>query len=289
MDLNKYAALFLAESREHLTTCNRLLLDWEREPGSTEAVAGLFRAIHSLKGMAATMGYGRLADLAHRTEHLLDADPRLGVRRPGRESWTSCSRRSTRWSGGSTRRPPAPMEDFDPGDLPAALEAAAAATAPAPAKSGARKGKKPAESAAPVPAAASLPMPDFGEEAGRVVRVEIRPDAPLLGARAHLALRRAEQLGKVTGVMPPAANFDVQGFDGRFTFRLGRPGRRIADYRGHRGRGRDRQRRGGRRHRPDRRMADPDGGRARGGGAVRPQRADPGRPPAPRRADESGR
>ena len=73
MDLNKYAALFLAESREHLTTCNRLLLDWEREPGSTEAVAGLFRAIHSLKGMAATMGYGRLADLAHRTEHLLDA------------------------------------------------------------------------------------------------------------------------------------------------------------------------------------------------------------------------
>ena len=73
MDLNKYAALFLAESREHLTTCNRLLLDWEREPGSTEAVAGLFRAIHSLKGMAATMGYGQLADLAHRTEHLLDA------------------------------------------------------------------------------------------------------------------------------------------------------------------------------------------------------------------------
>ena len=38
-----------------------------------------------------------------------------------------------------------------------------------------------------------------------MVRVEIRPDAPLLGARAHLALRRAEQLGKVTGVMPPAA------------------------------------------------------------------------------------
>jgi hypothetical protein len=66
-------------------------------------------------------------------------------------------------------------------------------------------------------------MPEFGEEAGRVVRVEIRPDAPLLGARAHLALRRAEQLGKVTGVMPPAANFDAQGFDGRFTFRLDAP------------------------------------------------------------------
>ncbi len=72
MDLSKYAALFLAESREHLSTCNLLLLEWEREPSATEPVGGLFRAIHTIKGMAATMGYAGVADLAHRMENLLD-------------------------------------------------------------------------------------------------------------------------------------------------------------------------------------------------------------------------
>ena len=73
MDVSKYAALFLAESREHLTSCNQLLLDWERDPSAVQPVGGLFRAIHTIKGMAATMGYGGVASLAHATENLLDA------------------------------------------------------------------------------------------------------------------------------------------------------------------------------------------------------------------------
>ena len=39
---------------------------------ATEPVGGIFRAVHTVKGMAATMGYGRVADLAHRMENLLD-------------------------------------------------------------------------------------------------------------------------------------------------------------------------------------------------------------------------
>ena len=73
MDVAKYAALFISESREHLQAMNQLLLAWEREPQATAPVEGLFRAIHSIKGMAATMGFTPLADLAHRGENLLDA------------------------------------------------------------------------------------------------------------------------------------------------------------------------------------------------------------------------
>src|ERR671923_1422274 len=72
MDLSQYAELFLAESREHLSACNQLLLDWERSPANPAPVGGLFRAVHTVKGMAATMGYGRVTDIAHRTENLLD-------------------------------------------------------------------------------------------------------------------------------------------------------------------------------------------------------------------------
>src|SRR2546430_6659256 len=72
MDLSQYAELFLAESREHLSACNQLLLEWERTPANAAPVGGLFRAVHTVKGMAATMGYARVTDIAHRTENLLD-------------------------------------------------------------------------------------------------------------------------------------------------------------------------------------------------------------------------
>src|SRR5579859_6565276 len=68
----KYAALFLAESREHLRACNQLLLAWERDAAASEPVNGLFRAIHNIKGMAATLGYAAVADLAHRAESVLE-------------------------------------------------------------------------------------------------------------------------------------------------------------------------------------------------------------------------
>src|SRR6266576_3508831 len=79
MDLSQYAELFLAESREHLSACNQLLLEWERNPAAREPTSGIFRAVDTVKGMAATMGYARVADLAHRAENLLDA-----LRRGGR-------------------------------------------------------------------------------------------------------------------------------------------------------------------------------------------------------------
>src|SRR5712691_2556398 len=76
MDLSQYAELFLAESREHLSACAQLLLDWERRPEAVEPVAAIFRAVHTIKGMAATMDYQRVADLAHRIENLLDLQRR---------------------------------------------------------------------------------------------------------------------------------------------------------------------------------------------------------------------
>src|SRR5205809_904704 len=72
MDLSQYAELFLAESREHLSACNQLLLEWERKPTELGPVGGLFRAVHTVKGMAATMGYARVTEVAHRFENLLD-------------------------------------------------------------------------------------------------------------------------------------------------------------------------------------------------------------------------
>lgn len=72
MDLSKYADLFLTESREYLSAMNHHLLELEREPGAEEPVRAIFRAVHTVKGMSATMGYAAVTDLAHELESVLD-------------------------------------------------------------------------------------------------------------------------------------------------------------------------------------------------------------------------
>jgi len=71
VDNSKYAALFLTESQEQLLEINNALLDLER--GESDAsVARLFRAVHSMKGMSAAMGYNSVAELSHEMETLFD-------------------------------------------------------------------------------------------------------------------------------------------------------------------------------------------------------------------------
>lgn len=207
MDLSKYAALFLAESREHLSACNRLLLEWEREPASTGEVGGLFRAIHTVKGMAATMGYAGLSELAHRLENLLDALRRRAAA-------------------------PSPQEFqllFRSVDALTASVEGAVADASGPAERGLLEELDAATSALggaltttaehPVPGRASGAFVALSQEA-RPVQVVLRRDAVMRGARAALVLQRAEGLGAVSAVRPAPSHFDSQDFDGRFAFRL---------------------------------------------------------------------
>jgi two-component system, chemotaxis family, sensor kinase CheA len=79
MDMSRYRALFFSEAREHLTSMARLLIDLEKNPEDRTAVDALFREAHSIKGMAASMGFERTAELSHALEDLLD-----NLRRTGR-------------------------------------------------------------------------------------------------------------------------------------------------------------------------------------------------------------
>jgi len=71
VDTGRYAKLFLSESRESLSEINNALLELERGGGEA-AIARLFRAVHTLKGMGGAMGYTSVADLSHELETLLD-------------------------------------------------------------------------------------------------------------------------------------------------------------------------------------------------------------------------
>ena len=71
MNTKRYAELFRAEARERLGEMNTSLLALERGEGA-DRVAELFRAVHTVKGMAAAMGYAAVRDLSHALETLLD-------------------------------------------------------------------------------------------------------------------------------------------------------------------------------------------------------------------------
>ena len=72
MDMSQYRDLFLTETREHINNLNKLVVILEQEPDNRETIDALFREAHSIKGMAATMGFDRTARLSHHLEDLLD-------------------------------------------------------------------------------------------------------------------------------------------------------------------------------------------------------------------------
>ncbi|MFH2145001.1 MAG: chemotaxis protein CheA [Candidatus Omnitrophota bacterium] len=72
MGVEQYRALFVAESEEHLQIMNNAVLSLEKDPGSAEILNEIFRSAHTLKGMAATMGFEALAKLTHKMEDVLD-------------------------------------------------------------------------------------------------------------------------------------------------------------------------------------------------------------------------
>lgn len=70
MDVSQYLEIFTEETKEHLQTLNEQLLVLEKEPDNSETINEIFRAAHSLKGMAGTMGYKRMQRLTHDMENV---------------------------------------------------------------------------------------------------------------------------------------------------------------------------------------------------------------------------
>ena len=68
----EYLDVFLDESQEHLQAINDNLLKLEQTPNDLSIVGEVFRSAHTLKGMAATMGFEDLAHLTHNMENVLD-------------------------------------------------------------------------------------------------------------------------------------------------------------------------------------------------------------------------
>jgi two-component system chemotaxis sensor kinase CheA len=201
VDNLQYAELFLTESREHIAGVNQALLELERGPsgsGATAAVAAIFRAVHTIKGMAATMGYAIVAELAHELETVLDR-----VRRGDLAIDTVLMDVLFRATDVLEHAVEAAVAGRDgeihATDLVATLHAFGVAKT----------------TAGDATWTVSAPEGD-----GTLVRVRLAPDTPLRGVRAFIIIQTAAKLGEVTSTEPSLDEIQADGFDTDFAFRL---------------------------------------------------------------------
>ncbi|HBE80489.1 MAG TPA: chemotaxis protein CheA [Firmicutes bacterium] len=71
MEVSQYLSVFIDESQEHLLTLNQSLLELEHDPENSAVLDKIFRAAHTLKGAAATMGFNKMSNLTHAMEDVL--------------------------------------------------------------------------------------------------------------------------------------------------------------------------------------------------------------------------
>lgn len=71
-DLTQFYQIFFEEAGENLDQMEQMLLNLNLETADDEELNGVFRCAHSVKGGAATFGFGDVAELTHQMESLLD-------------------------------------------------------------------------------------------------------------------------------------------------------------------------------------------------------------------------
>lgn len=187
MDLRQFHDLYLSETQEHLRLLNRSLLALERDEGGA-ALAEAFRAAHTIKGMAAAMGHGAVAGLAHDLEdHLGRFRDAAGAPLPEAVDALLTEADALEAAMLAVTEPAAPDLDSDGWtDAPRVAPTAAHMV--------------PVRPTGPVPAGTAL-----------IARVRLAADAPIKAARAMLITRSLASRPDVLGSEPFEFDDDFPG------------------------------------------------------------------------------
>ena len=217
MDSGQYAELFLTESREHVSAINHSLLELERGVGGDEPVGAIFRGVHTIKGMSATMGYSGVASLSHELETLLDVVRKGGCTVDAR--LMDLLFRAADLLERAIESAVSGVAAVDVTPMVAQLKAEAGRGTPAYSSLAVTSelpivtatGEYPigmtnefpiamtSEFAIPVPGGWTAPAP---AGPGRLVRVRLVEGTPLKGVRAYLVIEAAKKLGEVGAIAP---------------------------------------------------------------------------------------
>ena len=223
---NQYMDMFLDESHEHLQSLNEGLLRLEENMEEIDAVNDIFRNAHTLKGMSATMGFAKIAELTHEMEDVLDLvrKSQLKLNEDIMDTLFKCldSLEQMVDSVGNGE-----AEDVvDVSDLVAKLSSISKGT-PAPAADGAAAAAPAAAAPAGEAAAgATLDLDDIdldvmkkAKEAGMNlfhIKVTLMETCVLKAARSVMVMHALDEVGDVLKSIPPAEDLEQEKFERSF-------------------------------------------------------------------------
>lgn len=227
MDTNQYMEMFLEESREHLQSLNDGLLALENDPEEVSVVNDIFRNAHTIKGMSATMGFTKIAELTHDMENVFDllrkeqmkVNPDImdtlfktidsleqmieSVGSGGPEDVVDITSFASKLSALASGKS---ISEAEPAPAPAAEAAPAAAAAPA--------------------AGASIEYSDTDKDVileaanggmhAYHIKVTLATGCVLKSARTYMVMNSLDQIGEVVKSVPPAEDLEQEKFDQSF-------------------------------------------------------------------------
>ena len=224
---NQYMDMFLDESHEHLQSLNEGLLRLEENMEEISVVNDIFRNAHTLKGMSATMGFAKIAELTHEMEDVLDLvrKEQLKLNEDIMDTLFKCldSLEQMVDSVGNGE-----AEDVvDVSDLVAKLSSISKGTPPpaaAPAAGGAAAA--PAVGDASGGAGSDLGIDDIdldvmkkAKDAGMNVfhvKVTLMESCVLKAARSVMVMHALDEIGDVIKSVPPAEDLEQEKFERSF-------------------------------------------------------------------------
>ncbi len=237
MDVSQYLEIFLDETKEHLQSLSDQLMNLEQDPENMDTINEIFRAAHTLKGMAGTMGYKRMQNLTHDMENVFSEIRNGTFKADGNmvdilfqcldalEEYTENIQNTSDEGTNENEHLIKALNDI------LDSKGGSGVTVEAP---------TPAAAAAPAPAAAEAPVADSAKEKWRDIKlgdtektvlseavkmgkkamgitVYVQESCILKAARAFLVYKALEELGETIVSVPSAQDIEDEKFDFDFS------------------------------------------------------------------------
>ena len=228
MDVSQYLEIFLDESNEHLQTLSDQLIILEKEPENTDTINEIFRAAHSLKGMAGTMGYKRMQNLTHDMENVFSEvrNGNMEVNSNLVDVLFQCLDALETYVDNIRETQDEGTDDNEP--IIKALNAFIASEGKENAAPAAKKEEAPAATASAAPADdKDMPLADFEKNAVNEalkknlhvykIKVSVDENCILKAARAFLVFKNLEGHGDIIKSEPSVQDIEDEKFDFDFS------------------------------------------------------------------------
>lgn len=199
--MSAYKDVFLSESAEYLQSITDGLLSLEADPADLEPVETIFRGAHSLKGMAAAMGYNRTQELTHKMESLMDT-----VRTRKQRADASLIDLMLR----ATDVARDVIADESSGGSACSIDAMVAELV--------KRTERPPRAETEEPKAEEVSRQSEPDAEGALyrVRVTLEEGCVLKGVRAYMAIKRLSHMGTIVETVPGAREIEDEQFDRSF-------------------------------------------------------------------------